>query len=253
MRVPQDNTPPWFENYFTEPYGTAYSEYLLNPDVAVYEAQAALDLLEQEPGARILDCPCGYGRHMDILRPLFPDIVGLDLDRDNLLRALRNAPEALVARGDMRRLPFNNNTFDAVLHLFNSFGYFDDEENERLLAEFARVMKLQGGICIDIANPQPLIDLIREKSRTQVAVHDLVLTEDWDYDEKTRRIHNESLFEVGERRELRCYDLRLYEIEELEAMIQNVGLKPCRVLGDFDGEEFAKEESSRIIMEARKP
>ncbi len=251
--IPQDNRPEWFYSYFTEPYGTAYSEYLLKADVAVDEAQATLDLLEPEPGAQILDCPCGYGRHMDVLRQVFPNIIGVDLDRDNLLRALRNAPEALVARSDMRQLPFNDNTFDAILHLFNSFGYFDDEENERLLAEFARVLKPQGGICIDIANPQPLIDLIREKSRTQVSIHDLILTEDWDYDEKTRRLHNESLFEVGEQRELRCYELRLYEIDELEAMIRRVGLKPCRLLGDFDGEEFDKEESSRIIMEARKP
>ena len=51
-------------------------------------------------------------------------------------------------RGDLRRLPVTG-TFDAVICWFTSFGYFDDTENKRVLAELHRVLRPGGSVLVD--------------------------------------------------------------------------------------------------------
>jgi SAM-dependent methyltransferase len=243
----------WYRKYFTEPYGEIYAEYLLPPEVAREEAQFACDALGLKPGERVLDCPCGYGRHMDVLRRLFPDISGLDLDRDCLLRALEYNPDLRVMRGDMRDMPFRSESFDAALNLFNSFGYFSDLENEMVLSEFSRVLRPGGGLLIDVANPDPLIDIISEQPRTQQQVHDLLLTEDWEFDPSTRLLRNRTEIRLGGKTARRGYTLRVFTLSELGGMLEKAGLALEKAWGDFDGEEYDPEESTRLIVAARKP
>ncbi|NQU43890.1 methyltransferase domain-containing protein [bacterium] len=244
--------PEWYRTYFEEPYGEIYAEYLLPPEIAREEAQFACDALDLQPGMRILDAPCGYGRHMDALRPLFRDIVGLDLNPDCLKRARVYLPGMRIVHGDLRHLPFAPSTFDAALNLFNSFGYFDEETNRRVLLEYRRVLKSGGGLFLDLANPEPLVDLITEHPRTQQQVYDLLLTEDWDYDPDSGILHNKTHIELAGRAIERCYDLKLYHLEEIRALLDGIGLETEKVFGDFDGEDYDTEESTRMIVVAQK-
>ena len=245
-------TNAWYHSYFSEPYGEIYAEYLLPPVVDQEEARFAREALHLKPPARLLDCPCGYGRHLDQLRREFPDIVGLDLNRDCLRRAAEWIPGISLVRGDIRALPFPEAAFDAVLNLFNSFGYFDHEENLRVLTEFARVLKPGGRALIDIANPKPLLDIIAEHPRTQQQVHDLLLTEDWDFEPETGVLHNRSRIELAGQVTERSYDLRLYALEEMRDLLQEARMTFETVYGDFNGEAYDAEESSRLIVVGRR-
>ncbi len=60
-------------------------------------------------------------------------------------------------QGDMRTLPFDSATFDVVISWFTSFGYFDDDENRRVLAEAARVLKPGGRLAIELNNLAELL------------------------------------------------------------------------------------------------
>lgn len=56
-------------------------------------------------------------------------------------------------RGDMREVPLGRQ-FDAVVNLFTSFGYFDEEEqNARVFYEMNRLLKEGGRFIIDFLNP----------------------------------------------------------------------------------------------------
>lgn len=243
----------WFRSYFAEPYGEIYSDYILEPAVAMEEAQFACDALDLQPGAAVLDCPCGYGRHMEYLWPLFPSIVGLDLDPDCLRRATEMLPASRFVRGDMRTLPFPADRFDAVLNLFNSFGYFDEAHNQRVVNEFARVLKPGGQLLIDMANLVPLIDIIEEHSSTQQQIDNLLLTEDWSFDPATHILHNDTLIELEGRQTERSYDVRLYTFEEMAELFRVAGLEMEKTYGEFSGEAYDAEESTRLILVARKP
>lgn len=99
-------------------------------------------------GARILDVPCGQGRHAHLLAEAGYDVHGIDLSRDLLALALKRGtgPGLKYTRGDMRKLPGAwTERFDAVINIFTSFGFFlDPADDARVMHEFARVLKPGG-------------------------------------------------------------------------------------------------------------
>jgi SAM-dependent methyltransferase len=110
-----------------------------------------LQLLELPSGARLLDVPCGQGRHAHLLAEAGFDVDGLDYSADLLAKAReRGEGRGLrYTRGDMRKLPARwTDRFDAVLNLFTSFGFFvDPADDRRVIEEFARVLK-PGGLLV---------------------------------------------------------------------------------------------------------
>jgi SAM-dependent methyltransferase len=102
-------------------------------------------------GARVLDCPCGQGRHAHLLAEAGFDVDGVDYSPD-LIRVARARGEGRTLRyreGDMRKLPTRwTGRFDAVLNLFTSFGFFlDPREDRKVVEEFARVL-VPGGTLV---------------------------------------------------------------------------------------------------------
>lgn len=99
-------------------------------------------------GSRILDVPCGQGRHAHLLAEAGFDVDGLDYSPELIARArARGVGRTLrFTRGDMRRLPARwRSRFDAVLNLFTSFGFFvDPADDARVIAGFARVLRPGG-------------------------------------------------------------------------------------------------------------
>jgi SAM-dependent methyltransferase len=102
-------------------------------------------------GARVLDCPCGQGRHAHLLAETGYDVTGVDYSRALLAAAKRRGtgPTLRYARADMRSLPAKwTARFDAALNLFTSFGFFSDPADDaRVITQLARVLK-RGGVLV---------------------------------------------------------------------------------------------------------
>jgi SAM-dependent methyltransferase len=101
-------------------------------------------------GSRVLDVPCGQGRHAHLLAEAGLDVDGLDYSADLLAVARERGagPRLRYTRGDMRKLPARwTGRFDAVLNLFTSFGFFAlPSDDARVIAEFARVLAPGGAL-----------------------------------------------------------------------------------------------------------
>ena len=129
----------WFEEWFGEDYLHIYQ----HRDET--EAERAIELIATNLAGRqidtVLDLACGAGRHTRVLRERWWT-VGLDLSLALLRLARRESLEAPYVRADMRELPFADESFDLVVNLFTSFGYFeDDSEHVRVLACVGAAMK----------------------------------------------------------------------------------------------------------------
>lgn len=142
--------PAWWQTHFDSQYLHEYEPIF---DLVEDRRQVArlIEVLELPTGSRVLDCPCGQGRHAHLLAEAGFDVDGLDYSRV-LLDVARERGTGRTLRytqGDMRKLPSRwTGRFDAVLNLFTSFGFFDDPQDDlRVVAEFARVLA-PGGVLV---------------------------------------------------------------------------------------------------------
>ncbi|HVX40539.1 MAG TPA: methyltransferase domain-containing protein [Gemmatimonadaceae bacterium] len=133
----------WWQSYFDAQYLLEY-EPLFDLERDRHEVARLMEVLGLPSGARILDVPCGQGRHAHLLAEAGYDVDGLDYSRELLARArARGTGRTLrYTRGDMRKLPARwTGRFDAVVNLFTSFGFFvEPRDDQRVIDEFARVL-----------------------------------------------------------------------------------------------------------------
>jgi len=224
---------PWFERAFRARYLHVYAHR--TPEAARAEVRG---LVERGLAGRTLDLGCGFGRHVVALREAGLAAFGLDLSAELLLHA-RRRPDAVATRGrlvraDARAVPFAAGSFDAVVSLFSSFGYFDDVGNARAAREIARVLRDGGRAVLDLMNPARVRStLVPESERVEegVRVHETRRLSDGG-----RRVVKEVELRLPDGREERWReDVRLYEPDELEHLCEPWGLRVVRIEGDFDG------------------
>ena len=137
----------WWASYFDAQYLREYQPlFTLEQDRR--EVARLLDVLALPTGSRILDCPCGQGRHAHLLAEAGFDVDGLDYSPDLIALAKKRGTGRTLryTRGDMRKLPARwTGRFDAVVNLFTSFGFFLlPSDDERVVAEWSRVLEPGG-------------------------------------------------------------------------------------------------------------
>jgi len=137
----------WWSKYFDSQYLLEYEPIF---DLAQDRREVArlIELLGLPTGSRVLDVPCGQGRHAHLLAEAGFDVDGLDLSSDLLQRARERGTSRTLryTRGDMRRLPARwTGRFAAVVNLFTSFGFFlEPSDDARVVAEWTRVLEPGG-------------------------------------------------------------------------------------------------------------
>lgn len=236
----------WFERWFGEEYLHVYRH---RDDEEADQLVALLwDRRFVRAGDRVLDLACGAGRHAEALRRRGAEVVGLDLSMP-LLRAARRRDPGPLLRGDIRVLALRDETFDVVLNLFTSFGYFDeDRDHERVLQEVARVLRPGGGFVLDFLNATALrASLVPRDERTSgatVVVQERRLSDDGRFVTKTIHLGGEGRSFVER--------VRLYERSDLETMLAGAGLMPEAALGDYLGSPYSP-FSPRLLLVARRP
>ena len=70
-------------------------------------------------------------------------VTGVDATELFLARAREYGSSVEYLHGDIRSLPVDG-PFDVALSWFTSFGYFDDDDNRRVLSEYRRALRPGG-------------------------------------------------------------------------------------------------------------
>ena len=238
----------WFEQWFGEEYLKLY------PHRDEEDASAAVSLIARlvplNAGQRVLDLACGPGRHSQLIQAAGARVVGFDLSMPLLSRARhRTMPPLSVVRGDMRSLPFAPATFDLVVNLFTSFGYFaDDTQHQSVLVGTGEVLTPGGRLVLDYFNSQSLLASLVEHEERKIGRQRVVIR---------RRLSEDARFVL---KEMHLMDdgrrfmerVRLFSLQELEILVAGTGLSIERCFGDYDGSLLAG-DSPRVIIFAKKP
>jgi SAM-dependent methyltransferase len=238
----------WYKEWFGEEYLKLYAHR--DED----EADRHVDFVERHLGPAgngpraVLDLACGAGRHTAALRRRGYRTLGVDLS----VTLLVFPPRVPCAAGDMRSLPFADDSFDWILNFFTSFGYFERErENFRVLEEFVRLLTPGGRFLMDFLNrDRVLADL--KKRETQEIRGRRVEIERW-YDAATRRI-NKRMHLGGDDGSTGTYleSVRAYSRDEVTIGMRWAGLGVDALYGDFTGEPFDR-DSERLIIVGHRP
>ena len=239
--------PNWFETFFDS------DDWLLvatSRDPEQTETEADFLAAQLPAAARVLDVPCGTGRIALPLAERGFTVAGLDISETVLARAREAGAGLDFRQGDMRELPWADASFDAVLNLWTAFGYFESqEEDERVLAEFSRVLATEGTLVLDTVNQLALIRGFKAQKFEQV--DDVLFLQEHAYDQVTGRSRAHWTFvRDGVRSEL-SFEHRLYTTPEYVAMLRRAGFEPSAFYGGFDGSELGWDTWRQIIV-ARK-
>jgi SAM-dependent methyltransferase len=166
-----------------------------------------------------------------------------------LKEARRESPDAPYVRADMRELPFADESFDLVVNLFTSFGYFDDDrEHARVLSCVRAAMRQGGTFVIDFLNAsQVRRDLVPYDERTENGVtieQRRVITPDDRFVEKTITLRGTEK-EYIER-------VRLLSASDLEAMLKGAGFEVLKSFGDYSGVSWSESSPRTILFASRR-
>lgn len=239
----------WFDGFFETDEWLAVA--LARPPERT-EAEVAFLADHLPSGAHALDVPCGTGRHSAGLAARGYTVSGLDIS-ERVIRVAREAlPGADFRTGDMRELPWESGSFDAVLNLWTAFGYFEtQDEDERVLAEFARVLRPGGTLILDTINQAAFVRKFQGKSWDD-SIDGLLMLDEVEHDLITGRNSARWTFirEDGSQ-VVRAFDHRLYTAAEYAAMFRRAGLEPQAWFGDFEGGDLTPDTWRMIAIVKR--
>lgn len=139
----------------TNEFPEVWFETFLSPENAapVERELSFIQLHFPLPGfTRLLDVPCGIGRHAGPLNELGYQVLGIDRSQRAVDVARAQYPGVDFHVGDMFDLGSLEDEFDGLLCLWQSFGYGTPEENLDLLADMRGVVRPGGRILMDIYN-----------------------------------------------------------------------------------------------------
>lgn len=109
------------------------------------------------PDGRILDLGCGGGDQAKVFARKGYDVVGMDIAPSLIEFARRQfKKERLKGKflvGDMRKIKYREE-FDACLLLSGTFGFFGDDEDQKLLSSIHRALKVGAKAFIMFLSPR---------------------------------------------------------------------------------------------------
>ncbi len=221
------------------------------------EALGAASLAQLEPGAAVLDCPTGFGRHALVLAAEGYRVTALDRSETLLAEAGRRRGDAEWPRfvhGDYRELPFEDASFDAVLNLFSSLGYLGREGDVGVLREFRRVLRPGGALIVETAHRDGFARFSQPFARRtwdRLPDGSLYLEERTpDWAAGTIDTYRVIVSPTGERVE-RPYLLHVYSAKEWVEMLREAGFADVDAFGAWDGVTPIGPDAWRLVIRAR--
>jgi SAM-dependent methyltransferase len=208
----------WWQELFASPAWQGVQLGWESAEDADEQVDLLVRALRVEPGARILDAPCGTGRIAARLEARGYTTVGIDIEQRFVDEAVAQGLDA--RQGDVRD-QLDNEVFDAAICFWGSFGYFDDTGNLAQARAAADALKPGGRYLIDTHIAETLFPHFRDKNWFDVE-DTLVLTET-ELDGAAGRVVTDWTLIRGVERQTHRSSVRVYTLHEFTDLLREAG------------------------------
>jgi SAM-dependent methyltransferase len=244
--------PQWFETFFEGAFVDLWNQ-AMTPEATSAEVDFFVEKLELSAGARVLDVPCGNGRHAIELAKRGYRVTGVDLSKEFLEHARRNREAAGVEveliRADMRALP-DGATYEAAYCYGNSFGYLDPVSAEAFLTRIAGRLAEGGRLLLETGTVAESI-LPQLKEDNWYRMGDVYLLSRRQYVAEEGRLDIEYTTLREGKLDARPTSSYVQTCAELLRMLDRAGFRHEGVYGSVGGEAF-RLGSRHLIVVARR-
>lgn len=239
----------WFASWFDSAH--YHRLYVHRSDEeAAHFVDALIAQQRLRAGAAVLDLGCGTGRHSKHLASKGFDVTGVDLSAESLRMARTNESASLrFVRQDMRT-PFGTRSYDCVVNLFTSFGYFEDPaDNLTVIRNVAESLKPGGSFILDYLNVR--------RAESQLPADEVVERENISY-HISRWMDADHIFKriaIDDRRSAPLEwteRVAKLELEDFRFMLGLCDMTIEAAYGDYELSPFNVDASPRLILVARK-
>ena len=242
----------WWRTFFS---GLMVESWLMIPTVeqTQHEADFILEALGVAAPAKLLDVPCGGGRHSLVLAGRGYDMTGVDISTD-FLTAARSQSAGLPGKiaweqREMGNLPWPEG-FDGAYCFGNSFGYLDEDGNAEFLKAVAGALKPGGRFILDTGYVAEIL-LPTLQERSWYPVGQMFMLAQRRYDPTDSRLHVEYIMIRGGEAERRSMSARLYSYREIVRLLEEAGFTDLQGYSSLAREPF-RLGSTRLLMIASK-
>jgi D-alanine-D-alanine ligase len=234
--------PEWWRSLFNALYLKTDGDVTENDDATRAEIDTLLDKVGIAPEDRILDLCCGQGRHcLELARRGFSNVTGVDRSR-YLVRLARRRAKAQglpvqFKEGDARHFSLKPDSFDCVMLLGNSFGYFEQEEDDlAVLTAVQRVLRSSGRLILDITDGEWMRQNFEPRSWEWIDENQLVCRERSLSADRSRLISREVVIhaEQGVIAD-QFYAERLYGADGLRTLLEQAGFRDISFHQELEG------------------
>lgn len=251
----------WWRRIFNAIYLKTDSDVVDDQNITRQEVDLFSEILKLSPEDRILDLCCGQGRHsLELAKRDFQNVDGLDRSHYLIQKAKSIAKkEGLNVKfreGDARKLPYPSDTFDDVMILGNSFGYFETiEDDMRVLKEVFRVLKPWGLLLLDVSDGEYLRENFQPRSWEWIDKNHFVCRERSLSLDKQRLISREIVSHVEKGVIVdQFYAERLYNRESLTELLKEAGFSDITIHGSISSDSQRAQDlgmmERRILLTA---
>jgi SAM-dependent methyltransferase len=220
---------------------------------AAREVQQLLALSAVVPRGAVLDLCCGIGRHsLELARRGFR-VTGVDRTRAYLdmarSAAKREKLEIEWVCEDMREFR-REESYDGVINLFTSFGYFEDMQEDRKTAGNISASLRPGGVLVmQLMSKEVLARIFRPRDWHEqdglLVLEDRKVRQSWSWIESRWTLIS------GRRRVHVDLSHRLYSAAELSSLLVDCGFRKVSAYGELDGRPY-DEHAERLVVVAEK-
>jgi len=242
----------WWKKAFGEIYLSAFDSLYSRARTA-REVGFLIKMLHLRQNEKILDIPCGQGRHSIEFAKRGFHVTGVDFS-PTLIRVSSDRARAQhvvprFIRGDIRSVQLRER-YDAILVLGNSFGYFSDSDNEKVITNLSRFLARGGFLVLDLPNTVGMLRRLETKRKLQIP-HGYILVDETLFDPRNLTVQLRWTIVQSGKRTIFPGRLRLYTFPEIRTLLLKNGLRVTKLFGSFGGMAYTL-QAPRMIVIAQK-